>query len=186
LRSTVTITNLAQHPAHGLVNKVFIVFKQQSGNLQRRGEFLLPDIVKSTHDGNTSLPQTLRTCQGFQYSLVMPHQPRTQNQMRGTIRQVPAIHLSRMLEIKLKEPLIKSSMSLRGSKPLRCLAQSATHSVAISKGCNNAAWRFMQHAIDLIRGSLTIRLCGFLITLLEFQHQNKQCAYTGFMEFTLQ
>jgi hypothetical protein len=45
-------------------------------------------------------------------------------------------------QVDTRDPLIKSSASLRGPETLRCKAQSAAHSDTIRKVCNTAAWRF--------------------------------------------
>ena len=65
-----------------------------------------------------------------QNSLVTPHQPRTQNQVRGTIHQIPTIHIKRYISNRaaLFEPGFLITM-LKLSVPELTMLSSALHGI---------------------------------------------------------
>ena len=56
-RRQMSFADLAQHPAHGLVNQIFFVCQQQPADLQRVGKVVLPNKVLRGHDRDPPLPK---------------------------------------------------------------------------------------------------------------------------------
>ena len=80
-----------------------LVMQQAARNAQRIGELSLPDVMKGAQHGDTSFPQIRRTAEFVEQCALAAGQVWSQDQMRGTIHEVPVVHPLQVGQVQLRD-----------------------------------------------------------------------------------
>ena len=97
----IPLADLPQHPAHGLVDQIMFIAQQAPRDAQRIAELVLPDVMQGGRHRNASLPETGRAAQRVEQLARSPRQVRSQDQVRGTVDEVPVVHPLQVVQVQL-------------------------------------------------------------------------------------
>ena len=101
----VTFSDLSKHPTDHLVDQVFFVPQKSFGKLERLFELSQLDVSERGHDGNAAFPHVLRSRPLVQYPSAAILKRRADDQVGGTVDQIPVVHEPHVLAIQIKNSL---------------------------------------------------------------------------------
>ena len=101
LRLKIPLADLPEHPAHRLVNQIVLMAQKELRKLERLCEVPLPDEVEGGHHRDALPPEVPRMGQLPQDTSVLVVDVSSQHFVRGSIHQIPVVHIVRIGQIEL-------------------------------------------------------------------------------------
>jgi len=108
----VPLPNLAQHPAHGLVDQVFLVAQQFLGDPERIGEIAVTDEPVGRHNADSPLPEAPRFRQAVERFAAPGFQVAADDLRGGKVYEVPVVDMADVRQVKVVDPLPSGVVAL--------------------------------------------------------------------------